>query len=369
MLVSKHHYAAELAKRGNCVYFLNPPNYLHRNFSEMVEIKASGFHPSLFVITDNIAFPFNVKFHFTWLFHLLNSAHIKAILKKINNPIDIVWSFDLANVYPLKYFPTDALKIFHPVDTPLNTTGIDAAKGAQFIFSTANDILEKYSGYPVPKQFINHGIAEEFLAEEKSQKTPGGIARVGFSGNLLREDIDRDILLEIIHNHPEIIFECWGSHEFPNGKLHGPNDKATSKFINELKKAQNILFHGPVPTNVLANGLHRMDAFLICYNLSAENRNGPNYHKLMEYISTGKVIISNFISVYEHEPGLVQMVKDRDHNHALPALFKKVMADLQHHNSGQLQDQRIEFAKNNTYGHQVARIEKILNGEQIRSNH
>ena len=134
MFVSKHHYAAELAKRGNRVYFLNPPNYLHKNFAEMVEIKPSGFHPNLFVITDNISFPFNIKFHFNWLFHLLMRRHIKAVLKKINNPIDIVWSFDLANVYPLKYFPTGALKIFHPVDIPAQMDRNQCSKGGSIYF-------------------------------------------------------------------------------------------------------------------------------------------------------------------------------------------------------------------------------------------
>jgi hypothetical protein len=367
MFVSKHHYAVELARKGNLVYFLNPPNFQHRNFSQMIEITASDFHPNLFLINDNISFPFNIKFHFIGLFHVLIRSHVREILKKIGKPVDIVWSFDLAYVYPFRFFPGKALKIFHPVDAPLNKTGIRAATGAQYIFSTDNDILESYAGYHVPKKFINHGIAAEFLATKTSEKTDN-IMRVGFSGNLLREDIDRDILLKIIRDNTETVFECWGSSEFQDVSGGRNNDEPTVKFINELKKAGNVILHGAVPTNMLAMNLQRMDAFLICYNISNENRNGPNYHKLMEYFSTGNVTISNYISTYKDAPALVQMVAERESNQSLPALFRKVMGNLTYYNSPAFRKERIAFANDNTYVKQIHRIENILFKEYAPAN-
>ncbi len=111
---------------------------------------------------------------------------------------------------------------------------------------------------------------------------------------------------------------------------------------------------------MLADGQQRMDAFLICYDLSVENRNGPNYHKLMEYISTGKVIISNNIITYKNAPEFVQMVTERENNESLPALFKKVMANLSYYNSISPQEKRIAFAAANTYRKQIRRIEIVL---------
>ncbi len=359
MFVSKHHYAAELARRGNKVYFLNPPNYQDKNFIETVEIVPSNYHPDLYIVNDNIDFPYNLKFHFKGLFHLLIKRHIRAILKKIKAPVDIVWSFDLAHVYPLQYFPSKALKIFHPVDDPLNRTGIGAASGAQYIFSTANEILKKYESYKVSKYFINHGISEAFLFNEKMLKTTATI-RVGFSGNLLREDIDRNTLLKIITENPSILFECWGGYEFKDTNVGGANDSAAVQFIETLKAKTNVILHGAVPADQLPAGLRRMDAFLICYDLTVENRNGPNYHKLLEYISTGKVVVSNYICVYKDMPQFVQMVSEATHNRELPALFQKVIGNLQFYNSPELEKQRIEFAKDNTYPKQIDRIEAIL---------
>ncbi|MEO8763499.1 MAG: hypothetical protein ABI416_04390 [Ginsengibacter sp.] len=359
MFVSKHHYAVELARKGNHVYFLNPPNYEHRDFSETVEIKPSNFHSNLFLIQDNILFPFNIKFHFIGLFHLLIRRHVKEILRKINKPVDIVWSFDMAQVYPLNYFVDSTIKIFHPVDYPFNKTAIGAARGAQFIFSTAKEILEKYEGYKVPKQFINHGIAGDFLTEEKRQKS-GNTIRVGFSGNLLRNDIDRNTLLAIILDNQEIVFEFWGSYEFKDANLSGSNDEVSINFINELRRSKNVILHGPVSTGMLAKSLQCMDAFLICYDLTVKNANGPNYHKVIEFISTGKVTISNNITTYKDEPELIQMITERENNRSLPALFKKVTADLSFYNSVSLQEKRIAFAGDNTYNKQIGRIETIL---------
>jgi hypothetical protein len=124
------------------------------------------------------------------LFHLLMRPHIRKILKEIDRPVDIVWSFDLGNLYPFSLFPSPACKIFHPVDEPLNQTAIDSAKGAGAIFSVTKEILAKYSDFDIPKYFINHGIADEFLEPFAVNTEIGHPIRVGFSGNLLRNDIE-----------------------------------------------------------------------------------------------------------------------------------------------------------------------------------
>lgn len=359
MFVSKHHYAIELAKKGNTVYFLNPPVLKKKKPYSPIEIVPVTGYDNLYLITNTIDFPYNIKFHWARLFHFLIRKHTRLIQKSIGKHIDIIWSFDLANVYPLKFFLKTAISIFHPVDDPLNNTGIDAARDADYIFSTANEILDKYDSYNVPKHFINHGIAEEFIVVKKQQKTDDKI-RIGFSGNLLREDIDRKVLLQIINENQDCIFECWGSYEMKDANIGGGNDACTINFISSLKGSPNVILHGAVSTVVLANEFQRMDTFLICYDLSVENRNGPNYHKILEYISTGKIIVSNYISVYQDKPQFIQMVKDASSNNELPNLFKTVLRDLSVHNSEQLQKERMAFAIENTYVKQLTKIEKIL---------
>ena len=357
MFFSKHHYAIELAKRDNTVYFLNPP--VKTREGEAVTIGSSGLHKNLFIIEHHLNFPYRLKFHFIWLFHWFMRFHLRAILKLIPHSIDIVWSFDLGNLYPFSFFPAASLKVFHPVDEPLNKPAIASARGAQVIFSVTNEILDKYDHFHVPKHFINHGLADDFL-QTAAQRSTNGKIFVGFSGNLLRTDIDRGTFLQIIRENPDVLFECWGSYQLENTNIRSSSDDETSVFINFLLQCKNVVLHGPVSPVVLAKEFHRMDAFLICYDIKKDQSKGTNYHKVMEYVSTGKITISNNITTYKNQPALIQMTDEREHNNNLPQLFKMVVTDLPRYNSAEFQQRRIAFASDNTYAKQINRIEKIM---------
>jgi glycosyltransferase involved in cell wall biosynthesis len=360
MFVSKHHYAVELAKKGNSVYFLNPPGEMKSN--KKISIEPSGAHENLFLVQHRLSFPYNLKFHFIGLFHALMKPHVKRIIKKIPGQIDIVWSFDLGNLYPFNFFPGNALKIFHPVDEPVNQTSIDSGNGAEVIFSVTNEILDKYKKYAAPKYLIRHGLASGFIMPVNVNRSQGNPVHVGLSGNLLRADIDREVLLKIVRENLEIIFECWGAYSMANSNIGGGEDTATLQFIGLLKKQPNIILHGTVSPDVLARAIHAMDAFLVCYDVKKDQSGGTNYHKIMEYLATGKIIISNNVSAYKDQPELVQMVEERDNNLKLPALFKKVVSNLDYFNNPSMQSKRISFAEDNTYSKQVTRIEEKIHG-------
>jgi hypothetical protein len=362
MLLSKHHYAIALAKRGNIVYFLNPPEENNGQKSKRVIIEQSGVHKNLFLIHHHLAFPYNIKFHFIKLFHALMKPHIKNILKKIGKPVDIIWSFDLGNLYPFQLFPAAAKKIFHPVDEPQTQAAIDSARGAQIIFSVTNEILDKYKQFGLPEFLIHHGLAEEFLLQKTTNDPAGGPIRIGMAGNLLRPDIDREILLQIICENKDVIFEFWGAFKASQSNIGGDDTAMAKSFIAKLHQHSNTVFHGVKPTEELASAFRQMDAFLICYDISKDQSGGTNYHKVMEYLSTGKVIISNNVTTYKDMPELVQMTIERDSNNKLPALFKKIIGELPLFNSMKLKENRINFARENTYHKQVDRIAHIIYG-------
>lgn len=361
MFVSKHHYAVELARYGNTVYFLNPPEQ-EKNRLSGIDIESTALHPGLFIIHHRLSFPYNLKFRFMPLFHFLMKGHIKKILQALEYEPDIIWSFDLGNLYPFRFFPEKAIKIFHPVDEPLNKTALQSARGAQFIFSVTREILEKYSAFSVPRHFINHGVSEVFLKQHSIKRPAGDPVRVGFSGNFLRPDIDRPVLLQIINENPKIIFECWGSYEVSQSNIAGSDDKDTREFIALLKAATNVIMHGPVSPERLAEEMQQMDVFLICYDILKDQSGGTNYHKVMEYLSKGKVVVSNNITTYYSLPELVMMVKERDNNKQLPGLFKDVVSKLNLHNENSLQQKRINYASENKYLDQIKRIESVLHG-------
>ncbi len=341
MFISKHHYAIALARKGNKVYFLNPPND-PVPAGEKVCIKKSGVHDNLFLIEQALFFPYNLKFHALPLFHLLMRWQIKKILRAIAQPVDIVWSFEIGHFYPFGLFPANLFKIFHPVDEPLSQASIDAGNGADIVFSVTQEILDKYAHLGVPRFFINHGLTDEFLVEYVTATTSNTpYIHAGFSGNLLRNDIDRDTMLTIIQQNPLVQFECWGSYKAGESNIGGSGNQEQLNFIQQLQKQPNITLHGAVDTQTLAAGLQRMNMFLICYDIKKDQSRGTNYHKVMEYLSTGKVIVSNNITTYKNQPVLVEMISERDNNQALPALFKKVALQLSDYNAPDLQLQRM----------------------------
>ena len=357
MLISKHHYAMTLAASGNKVYFVNPPN--DPLPAEKISVKPSGIHDNLYIVSHRISFPYRLKFHALPVFHWFMRGHIKQLLGKIGRP-DIVWSFDIGYFYPFRFFPEGCIKIFHPVDEPTLKIGIDAARGADIIFSVTEEILEKYRHLPVPRHFINHGLATGFLEGHAVGYADTGILKAGFSGNLLRNDLDREIFIRIIDENPSVRFECWGSYKVSDSNIGGGADAAQQLFIKRLSAFNNVVLHGSVPVKKLASELNRMDLFLICYDVERDQSKGTNYHKVMEYLSTGKVIVSNNISTYKSRKELVTMIEDRHSNESLPALFKEVAQNIDRYNSPEAVERRRQFAADNTYSRQVERIDACL---------
>lgn len=361
MFLSKHHYALELAKLGNKVYFLSPPD--QRSMAFYNSIRVNGKTENLFLIDHQLFFPYSVKFKSMPLFHWLMRFHVKNILKRIGE-IDIVWSFDIGNLYPLPFFASTVFKIYHPVDEPESKQSIKAAEGANIIFSVTAEILKKYELYSISKRLINHGLSSDFLIDQDDIEKDD-VIRIGYSGNLLRKDIDRRILLSIVQQNERILFNFWGAIDNSSNIGATLNDES-SNFINSLKKYPNVILHGQVDTKQLAKEIQSMDAFLICYDIRLDQSKGTNYHKIMEYLSTGKVVISNNVTAYNNMEHLVQMPLCRDNNDELPNLFNQIMRDLKFFNSHELTSRRKAFAKENLYKNHVLQVEKDLDSVNIK---
>ncbi len=359
MLLSKHHYAIELCRKGNTVYFLNPP-ISGKGFKSKFGFRSDASTRGVIVIDQALYFPFNIKFHTPRIYKWLMKWHTSQLIASIGKPIDLVWSFDLQGLYSFNDFPAEILKVYFPADEPIIPNSIQASRGADALVSITKEIIEKFDAFRDRSCLLNHGLAAEFINNNNSVHAVENPKRVGISGNFLRNDIDRETFKRIINDHPEIIFECWGSDSIGQSNIGGSVTNETEQFITALKSKDNVVMHGIVDTKTLAEGFNRMDAFLICYDISRDHSKGTNYHKIMEYLSTGKVIISNNVTAYNDKPGLVEMVVERRNNDALPQLFSKIMSSIEVYNSDYLIRKRKEFAFSNAYSNQLTKLESFL---------
>jgi glycosyltransferase involved in cell wall biosynthesis len=213
--------------------------------------------------------------------------------------------------------------------------------------------------------FVHHGLSEDFINLEPKKINEDEKIRIGLSGNWLRKDIDTNCLLKIIRDNPNITFEMWGSYKIDHSNIGGASSNEMDDFIDQLQVENNVHLHGAVHPRELAIQFQRMDCFLICYDILKDHSNGINYHKIMEYLSTGKVIISNNISSYKNLPGLIEMTESRDNNNELPSLFKKVLENLPDYNSKEKMKKRIFFAQSNSYSKRIEQLEGILSEFQV----
>jgi len=368
MFISKHHYALELSKLGNTVYYVNGPASKEKLPKGKVVIEPSGYD-NLFIVKHSIFFPYFLAFKARAIFNLLIRIHIKRILKKIKpNKPDIIWSFDLSNTLPLKYFPSRCFKVYMPVDEPLVKRAIDAAATANVIFSVTQEIIDKYHAYPVPKLFINHGVGKDFI-NETIDTTINSPVQAGLSGNFFRPDIDRATLLKIIRAKPQVVFNFWGSTSIKKNNTKGTldsslgghnNDAATIQFIEELNSLPNVVMHGSLRPALLCKELQKVDVYLICYDIERDQSKGTNYHKVLEYLASGKIMVSNNITTYQQYPGLFLMTTQRDNNDELLPLFEKAISNLAAYNSYPNQQKRIDFASGFLYEKQIAKIEQFI---------
>ncbi len=349
LYVSKHHYALALAKRGNEVFFLNPPRLFRP-----VSIDIQDVEKNLKIIdyrliirgSNRLPMVLRKRFH-------KNLAN--RIMQSINGSIDITWSFDPSSFQYMRAFGSQ-INIFHPVDVHRSRFEKTIAKYADLILATSDRILERYKGFDKPKFKINHGIADYFLSSKCDHndfiKHPNRI-NVGYVGNLHYQYLDTAILEQIITHNPDVDFYFIGPYEKSN-----IGDKTfNSTFIELLTNLTNTHLVGEVASKDLPGYLREFNLFLMCYTGDRNIAEMANPHKILEFLSTGRVVVSHYIDEYRNQNHIICMGR---RNCDLPELFSNVINKLDYYNDKNKSKERISLARNNTYDRQLNRIESIL---------
>jgi len=359
MHVSKHHYAIELVKHGNTVYFINPPD----DTTNGVKIDAIQAYPGLKTVSYKPFFPWKLRFHVRWLFDLLMQQQVKLIRKTIGAKPDLVWCFDPNTFTNLKWFK-GRINIYHPVDPITRKDQVNVAHSADILFSVSQKILSAFNLIPIPKYFINHGLGKDFEEQAKLNlaKTdfpkPNGKLKVGYVGNLLRKPIDRPLFLKIMESNKNLEFHLWGPYELQKSNLSGNNDLETLEFIEKLKSFPHVILKGVRSPAQLAIEIQEMDLFFLTYQLIPIESDRSNAHKLIEYISTGKPVLSIDIETYR-SLGLIEMTPENDDMKMLE-LFDSITLNNEFTTESEIRRKRILYALDNTMEKQVKRIDEYL---------
>lgn len=352
--LSKHHYAIAFAERGFNVYFMSPnTSYIQKSDEPCPE--HDNIQLIYFPISKSLDY---LRFHFRPSYNFILKNKIR---RWVNNLPDFEYliSFDCNGVFTdLSNFKGEKT-IFFPADQ-VNERYRKEYAGFDYLVSISPIILDAFPDVK-NKTLLHHGLSSNFIIENKNSefhqtKKP---ERVAYVGNLLIGPIlDKEKLITIIKTNPQIEFHFYGAYENRLNNLGADASRDTIEFVDFLKNAENCALHGAVSSNVLSKELQNQDAFLICYDYNFDKNKCSNSHKIMEYLATGKPIISTRISMYD-ELDLFSMLDTFD-NSDFPEFFKSQIKNWDAINTPETFNERKRFAFENSYTFKVENLLSIL---------
>lgn len=344
LFISKHHYATELAKQ-NCVLFVNPPTlglWPNHHFKRL--------NDRLALLDFVVPLPRWIKFKVPKLYKFCVGYTLSKVLKKHWANIDFCFDFGVQNhIEDLRCVP-GAYKVFFPVDDDRALR--PQARGFNLMLTVSKNIQEKFSRFS-NCFFINHGLSEDFSSitqHELEASLPWihtGKLKVGYAGNLAIPFLDRQVLKAIILENPDIEFHFFGNDP---ERLRVDNPE----LADLLCSFSNVVLNGILTPKELAASYRKLDAFLLCYKPDYIKYHAENSHKVLEYLSTGRVVISTYLSVYDGCELIEMSTKDR--NEDLVMIAKDVFSNIVQKNSMANSKSRMRFALENSYAKNLERI-------------
>lgn len=355
--ISKHHYARALAAH-NRVYFIIPP-VSGKSFSFSIDKE----HEGLYVVNYTLAVPSFLRFKLPALYKLILRAYLSRLLRAKLPAADVAFDFGCYQQFDSLGFVSARHKILFPVDELKNMSG--SMRGCDVVFSVSNTILKKFKNSPA--YFINHGLSDVFAQtalyayEKGAAVKKNTVTRVGYAGNLFIRFLDRKSLAEIIQQNEKIEFHLFG--EMPSD-IVSEDDLSWKNF---LRSRTNVILHGFCDSITLSDKYRELDAFIICYRNDGTLEVAENSHKLMEYLSTGKVVVSSYLSVYENND-LIEMDKLEEDQGSMQLIFQKVISNLDYYNREEILKKRILYALRYTYDNNIKHIATVIESLLKKSN-
>jgi hypothetical protein len=344
IFVSKHHYAMELARRGNKVFFLNPPV---TGIAERMQVNRADNFDNLFIVNYVSSFR-GLRFLPRHLMNQLEKKFLRSLERKAGVRIDVILNFENSRFYDFRFAGKDVLKLYFQVDENQDFHPAEAAATADIAFAINTEILEIIEPYAkhafkLPHSFQGE-LSEQALAvlEEKYKyKRPDGPLKVMYVGNLDNMYIDTLLFEDVVKKNPQVEF-----------LLVGPSDPEKDIY-RRLHQYAHVKFLGKKPAREIPALLSTADALMLVYGRNFTSSS----HKLLEYLGSGKTVISTFMSEFAEFASLVYMTFSADH---YTELFKEALNNIELLNSPDNMRARIQYALDHSYARQLDRMEQLI---------
>lgn len=342
--LSKHHYALLLAESGNHVWFLNS---FHNPTAELPEQFVKKTQGRLKLLKDES--PRGIRFMPTFIQKMAFKNWIRKIEKSEKVKFDVVWSFDNTRLFHLDCF--DCFRIHHVVDIYMNFHLAEACRSADLCLGVTGEIVEMMKVFNSNAHLIRHGfrLPEPVLTDVVlSSDRP----KAAYLGNFFMKTFDAELLLKIARDFPQCDFILIGA----TGVSHLTRDPDPERLstLDKMKALPNVKFVGERSYDEAFSIVNQCDIMLMMhFNLT---RPYDNASKLMSYVATGKVTVSNPVVEYA-STDLLCIAKDRQE---FPVVFGSVLANLSFWNSSEKAEQRRKYADKYQYKNVIGEIENLI---------
>ncbi|MBU2885823.1 glycosyltransferase [Gilvimarinus agarilyticus] len=329
IFVSKHHYARHLVERGNQVVFANPAG-------DRWQLKGSGM--AGLQILDYPKFVKGLRKLPSLVSQRLIRRKLQQIEKHCTIQFDIIWSFD--NSVFFDFTLLDTYNISHIVDLNQDFETEKAARTADICLGNTSQIVDRLQVHNPNTHFINHGLHIRNEKEPLNLQHIEGM-KIGYCGNLDIPYLDWKTLEQAFDQLTDCTFYLAGKCEHNQDKLHH----------------ENVVYLGQLNSSQMKSFYDEMDLLILCYLADDYPDQLANPHKFMEYLASGKPIVSSLTSTYAE---LQEVQMSHKQTEWLP-LLERTITEYATWNSQELSDQRKAIAMDNTYEKQIERIETKIN--------
>ncbi len=339
--MSKHHLAQALAARGNEVVFLERPT---KGMGDGIRARREG---EITVVTyghwlrgaNRAPRPLHM-----WYYARL----IRRIAAATGGAFDILWCFDTSR---MQWFPKGSgYRLLHIADYNIVHRGLGLFRTADLVLSTGRvvkDHIEKLTGIEVHS--IGHALDQRWLAGDEDLHTSsmGPPKRVMYAGQLAMRYHDWEGWLEVVRAHPDLEFTFVGPF----------NTALPEPAFHLLREEANATFPGLMSKEQLVPLLRQADILLFGYRSATLAKECANPHKLLEYLSTGNVIVGSWTMEYAERTDLIFMA---DQGAPLLPTFNEALARFEELNAPAARQRRIAFARERALPHMLDRIESLM---------
>jgi len=349
--LSKHHYATTLMECGAEVFFLGP---------DMENMDLPGIAqrqgPNVPVLIWRKPPMRGLRYLPRPIRSLMEAQQMKTLAEICGGAFDILWNFDLHRFRNLTDRKHATLHIVHAMDLRRPQDLVDPAAHADHVFVVSPSMTGALAKDQAHAVVLPHAWMPRKPITFALPSLPDGI-KAGYLGNLAMRSIHWDSICSIAAKHPEVQFYLMG----PVEGAFGDHTRINPTVAQRLQFLPNIRIEGPLPYDEVPQWLDAMDVLLIAYDLESTGLKATSSHKVMEYLASGKVVVSSFLEDHQNVPDLIVMARPGEN---INTYFHQVINQLEHYNSTELQARRKNLAASNTYAERVASILKFICAQQ-----